>query len=98
VFGPKGNLKLIDFGLSHEIQGEGVGNYKKMLGTYGYMAPEVHKSSVYDIKGIDLYSLGVILFIMVYGSPPFTLSKDSDQHFYLMQNDKKTYKCFMRSL
>jgi len=35
------------------------------------MAPELHKSELYDIKKADLFSLAVILFVMVYGSPPF---------------------------
>jgi len=71
IFDRYGKIKVIDFGLSHSIQNKGFGTYRKLLGTYGYMAPEVHKSQIYNIKKSDLFSLAVILFIMVYGSPPF---------------------------
>ena len=71
IFDNLGKIKLIDFGLSHAIQNKGFGAYRKLLGTYGYMAPEIHNSEIYNIKKSDLFSLAVILFIMVYGSPPF---------------------------
>jgi len=51
------------------------------------MAPEVHNSHIYDISESDRFSLAVILFIMVYGSPPFTQAIDSDGHYHLMHND-----------
>lgn len=51
------------------------------------MAPEVHQSHIYDIAQADRFSLAVILFIMVYGSPPFSQAVMEDSHFQLMQND-----------
>ena len=42
------------------------------------MAPEVQKSEIYDIKKADIYSLAIILFIMVYGCPPFEEAVESD--------------------
>ena len=71
IFDRFGKIKIIDFGLAHSIQNRGFGTYRKLLGTYGYMAPEIHRSEIYNIKKSDLFSLAVILFIMVYGSPPF---------------------------
>jgi len=59
-----------------------------MLGTLGYIAPEVRKSELYNVKKADLFSLAVILFIMVYGSPPFSNADTrEDNHYNLMQND-----------
>lgn len=91
-------MKLIDFGLAHGVKSNGVDQYRKCLGTYGYMAPEVHQSEVYNICESDLFSLAVILFIMVYGSPPFSQANDQDTHYHLMQTDETHYKRFMRSL
>ena len=88
IFDKFGKIKIIDFGLSHSIQNKGFGAYRKLLGTYGYMAPEIHKSEIYNIKKTDLFSLAVILFIMVYGSPPFSQANQEDNHYYLMTNEK----------
>ena len=62
------------------------------------MAPEVHQSHIYDISHADRFSLAVILFIMVYGSPPFANTNDSDQHYTLMQADDGVDREFMKSL
>lgn len=98
IFDNSGNMKIIDFGLSHQIKNGGHSMYRKLLGTYGYMAPEVHKSDVYNIKQADLFSLAVIIFVMMYGSPPFSQAIHNDNHFHLMQVEKNTYKNFMNSL
>jgi serine/threonine protein kinase len=50
-------VKIADFGLAKGLQIGGSNTIDR--GTPGYMAPEVLKSSKYDIKA-DIYSLGVI--------------------------------------
>ena len=61
-------LKLIDFGLSKVLKTMN-GLMKDKVGTVYYMAPEVLQGK-YNIK-CDVWSCGVILFIMLCGSPPF---------------------------
>ena len=43
--------------------------YKK-CGTPGYVAPEIFKTKMYDCK-VDIYSLGIVFYILVYGRMPF---------------------------
>jgi serine/threonine protein kinase len=63
----KGNIKLCDFGWSAEA------NHKDrttFCGTIDYMAPEMLKNKPYT-KKLDNYCLGVLLFEMLHGYPPF---------------------------
>jgi len=61
-------IKLIDFGTSRKFQDNEKMSSK--LGTPFYIAPEVIRGN-YNEK-CDIWSLGVILFIMLCGYPPFT--------------------------
>eukprot|EP00915_Cephaloidophora_sp_WS-2016_P004250 GHVH01005730.1.p1 GENE.GHVH01005730.1~~GHVH01005730.1.p1 ORF type:complete len:497 (+),score=39.58 GHVH01005730.1:146-1636(+) len=68
------DLKIIDFGLSFNIQTQGVRNTK--VGTYQYMAPEVITQNSPN-SSCDIWSVGVILFMMMFGYPPFTSSMEN---------------------
>lgn len=61
-------IKLADFGLS-KIVGTNV-MMKTACGTPGYVAPEVLNAVGYD-KEVDLWSIGVITYILLCGFPPF---------------------------
>ncbi|GMH73826.1 hypothetical protein TL16_g06293, partial [Triparma laevis f. inornata] len=67
-------VKLTDFGLAKEQQGEGL---KTFCGTPQYFAPEVMRRRMtvkgrgrYDVKS-DMWSLGVIMYVLLSGAPPF---------------------------
>nr|XP_027205404.1 glucose-6-phosphate isomerase, cytosolic A-like [Dermatophagoides pteronyssinus] len=60
-------LKIIDFGLSSKILPEAA--MKDQLGTPYYIAPEVLARN-YDFK-CDIWSLGVVLYILICGKAPF---------------------------
>ena len=72
LFDKKYNLKIADFGLSTFMEGsDGKGNLTTNLGTYNFMAPEILLKLPYKGEQIDIFSAGVILFMMVNASCPF---------------------------
>ncbi|XP_072542616.1 testis-specific serine/threonine-protein kinase 6-like [Salminus brasiliensis] len=64
-------VKLTDFGFGRFSRGY-TDLSETYCGTLQYTAPEVHEE--YDPKKSDVWSLGVILFVMVTGSMPFNES------------------------
>lgn len=68
------NIKLIDFGTALKI--EKGGSIRGAIGTAYYIAPEVLMGS-YNHK-CDLWSCGVIIFILLAGYPPFDGSNDEE--------------------
>ena len=67
LIGKKGLLKLCDFGWAKELTLE---NRSTFCGTVEYMAPEIVGSENYDF-GVDIWSLGILLYEMVIGHSPF---------------------------
>ncbi|XVE71455.1 hypothetical protein DITRI_Ditri10aG0152000 [Diplodiscus trichospermus] len=65
-----GNLKVSDFGLSALPQ-QGGGLLHTTCGTPNYVAPEVLGNQGYDGAAADVWSCGVILFVMMAGYLPF---------------------------
>jgi calcium/calmodulin-dependent protein kinase I len=61
-------IKLTDFGLSTVLTTDLL---KTSCGTLTYCAPEVLSEKSYG-KEVDLWSIGVITFILLGGYPPFT--------------------------
>ena len=84
-------LKLIDFGLSIQKNAK---NDNRRVGTPYYMAPEmIHGNFVYES---DMWSIGVILFIMVTGKQPFR-AHDKEGVFEKILNAKYDKKALEKS-
>ncbi|KAI3466747.1 hypothetical protein Pfo_023410 [Paulownia fortunei] len=67
-----GNLKVSDFGLSaisEQIKQDGL--FHTFCGTPAYVAPEVLARKGYDAAKVDIWSSGVILFVLMAGYLPF---------------------------
>lgn len=56
------NLKIADFGFACY---KSINNLNSYRGTMTYMAPEIKEGKAYKGTQVDMFSLGVILFIIV---------------------------------
>jgi serine/threonine protein kinase len=65
-------IKLIDLGLAEFLPTQ---NEHVIKGTAQYIAPELLKKEPHDFK-VDLYSLGIILYQIIYGHFPFDNSDE----------------------
>merc|ERR1719228_945490 len=81
LLGANYELKITDFGLSF------ISDKKRDLdamitgcGTRGYQAPELLKGEAYT-KACDIFSCGVVLFILITGYPPFEQAWRADKWY-----------------
>jgi eukaryotic-like serine/threonine-protein kinase len=66
----EGRAKLTDFGISRQLEQDGVTATGRVLGTTDYVAPEQAMGKGVDPRS-DIYSLGVVLYEMLVGQVPF---------------------------
>lgn len=86
-----GNLKVTDFGLSaHDSCTRLDGLFHTTCGTPAYVAPEVISRKGYDGGKSDIWSCGVILFVLLTGHLPFN---DSNIMQMYRKISKADYKC-----
>lgn len=70
MLNPDGQAILLDFGLVRSLTEESMTQAGTVLGTPRYISPEQVRGSQVDHRS-DLYSLGVIMFELIVGKPPF---------------------------
>ena len=77
-----GDVKLSDFGIAHIYGGHRLTHVNSVVGTLEYMSPEQSQAGPIGPK-TDLYSLGVVLYTLLVGSPPYqakTLAEILQKH------------------
>jgi serine/threonine protein kinase/tetratricopeptide (TPR) repeat protein len=92
-------VKVLDFGLAKLVEREGPSsdpeavtmaishtNPGAVLGTTGYMSPEQAQGEEIDAR-TDIFSLGVVLYEMIAGRPPFTGPTDSHVRVSIIDHD-----------
>ncbi|HZS35746.1 MAG TPA: serine/threonine-protein kinase [Polyangia bacterium] len=69
----RGGVKLVDFGIARVREGGGaqLTNAAALMGTPGYMAPEQAAGGKPVDHRADIYALGLTLYEMLAGHPPF---------------------------
>ena len=72
MFTPSSGLKVTDFGIARAVTGSisDLTQTGTVMGTATYFSPEQAKGDPADYR-TDIYSLGVVLFEMLSGKPPF---------------------------
>ena len=85
-------VKLTDFGLAKSLNG--VSGLKTFCGTPQYFAPEVLKRRT-TVTGrgrygqqADMWSLGVIVYVLLSGTPPFDIDNDNGENSHLQQQQQ----------
>ncbi|XP_010882345.2 SNF related kinase b [Esox lucius] len=75
-FRQQGTVKLTDFGFSNLFKPGTM--LMTSCGSLAYSAPEILLGEEYDAPAVDIWSLGVILYMLVCGQPPFQETNDSE--------------------
>ena len=86
-----GNCKLGDFGLAKYENEKNINEEDNYCGTLEYLAPETLNNNLKQGKGVDIWSIGILLFEMLTGRPPFKIEKDK-LDLYKNNNDSKLWK------
>ncbi|ORX56466.1 kinase-like protein [Piromyces finnis] len=71
-------IKLIDFGSATTNIGNAEIPYSKFRGTRKYQAPNIYKKDVFDPLAQDVWSLGVMFFVMLFAADPFTSPEEAE--------------------
>ena len=90
LIGKDYKLKLCDFGFAQDVSER----ITKKYGTESYMAPEIEsraQGETYMGVPADIFSLGVILFIITFGAPPFSRTVPSDRNFNIFLRNKECF-------
>jgi polo-like kinase 1 len=84
----KMQLKLGDFGLATKLNFEGE-KKRTVCGTPNYLAPEILESKNGHSYEIDIWALGVIIFTLLVGKPPFESITVKQTYERIKKNDYK---------
>jgi len=81
--------KIGDFGVARECKDDADGDLfiatiAARPGKLNYMAPEIYACQEFHGKSADVFSLGVMLFTMLFGFPPFEEASSTDMRYRLI--------------
>ncbi len=84
----QGQPHVTDFGLARRVEGD-VQHTRTgaIVGTAAYMAPEQARAEKVLTTGVDVYSLGVVLYELLTGRPPFRAETPLDTLLQVLERD-----------
>jgi len=80
------HVRLLDFGIAHVLGDRSLTRTGSTLGTIRYMAPEQIRGEAVDERA-DLWALGVVLFEMLRGEPPFGGETEAETLYSVLERD-----------
>ncbi len=81
-----GRVKVADFGIAKAVADADLTQPGLMVGTAKYLAPEQVRGAAVDAR-TDIYSVGVVLYEMLCGRPPFVADTDAATALARLQGD-----------
>ncbi|GAB5365581.1 hypothetical protein AAMO2058_001070500 [Amorphochlora amoebiformis] len=93
---PNSPIKIIDFGMAKPVHPHQY--HKQFCGTPYYVAPEIINQRGYNLS-CDMWSMGVIMFLMLFGYPPFHSRKKKEGnagHREIFEKIKKGFEPVVR--
>ncbi len=94
VMDNNGYTKLVDFGLAKQLIS---GKTWTLCGTPDYLAPEIILNEGHDLA-VDYWALGVLIFEMVVGAPPFYAEEPMDVYEKILGGNPAMPSFFTRNL
>ena len=84
------NIKIIDFGLAETYENTKNGKLNDYRGTKPFEPPQMEANMEYDPIKADIFSLGVTLFVLVWGTYPFCNKDEKNELLDYIKYNKKT--------
>ena len=94
VMDSNGFIKLVDFGLAKQLLS---GKTWTLCGTPDYLAPEIILNEGHDLA-VDYWALGVLLYEMVVGAPPFYAEDPMEVYEKILSGNPSMPSFFTRNL
>eukprot|EP01040_Poterioochromonas_malhamensis_P000965 gene964-1024_t len=94
VMDNSGYVKLVDFGLAKQLLS---GKTWTLCGTPDYLAPEIILNEGHDLA-VDYWALGVLIFEMVVGAPPFYAEDPMEVYEKILSGNPPMPTFFTRNL
>jgi serine/threonine protein kinase len=90
-----GDVKLLDFGYCKESK---LGRQEDKSGTCRYSAPETFRDGDYDTQKADIWSLGILLFVMGTGTFPYRNANNKAVKQLALRGELTAPKCLDSSI
>ncbi len=90
LLGRNGDVKIADFGIALDATSDGLTRPGTTIGTPPYVAPEQILGERVDARG-DLFALGVLLYELLAGAPPFREPVEGEKDTLLQRIQRARY-------
>ncbi len=96
LLGRNGAVKITDFGIAIDATSDGLTRPGTTIGSPPYIAPEQLLGERVDARG-DLFALGVVLYEMLAGTPPFKVPAEDDGDTLLTRIQRGRYEAVSKA-